>query len=77
MLFVELADGTSFDALVDEDDVERELQAWARGHFHFAGERLELAWRSQDEAIAIAPRAFGVTWCLDNDGQVMWSWPDR
>ena len=36
-----------------------------------------MSWLEQNEALAIAPDVFGVTWCLDNYDRVIWSWPDK
>ena len=69
--------GTSFDTPILEDDVEEELNCWSKRGFPLAGEHLQMRWLSQDEAIAIAPEVFGVTWCLDNCDQVIWCWPDK
>ena len=77
MLYVELANGTSFHTPVRDEAVEAELQACKDGQFLLSDERLAMTWLSQDQAIATAPEVFGVTWCLDKDDQVIWSWPDK
>ena len=73
---VELTDGISFDTPIGDVELAEELLHWSRGQFPLWGELLAMRWLSQDAAIKTAPQVFGVTWCLDNDGQVIWSWPD-
>jgi hypothetical protein len=74
---VELGDGTPFDQPIWADAVEAELTEWRRNRFSLFGEELELRRLSQDEALQQAPDLFGVVGCLDNDEQLIWSFPDH
>ena len=76
-VFVGLADGVSFEIPVSEEELADALLHWDRDQFRLSGELVTMRWLTQDEAIDVAPRAFGVTWCLDNYDQVIWSWPDE
>ena len=76
MVFVEIVNGDSFDDFVRDTELAYELRHWSRDEFPLFGELLTMCWLSQDEAIRTVPEIFGVTWCLDNYDQVIWSWPD-
>lgn len=77
MLYVELANGDSFDNPVAGDVLDDELLDWSHGRFALAGEVLQMRWLDQVQARETAPRIFGVTWCLDNYDRVIWSWSDK
>lgn len=73
---VQLLDGRDFDDPVRADTLESELEYWSRGKFPLLGKSLDMVWLSPDEALRVAPGVFGVSYCLDNDGQVIWSFAD-
>jgi hypothetical protein len=72
---VQLLDGTEFDNPVQEAYLEHELEQWSQGKFALLGELLDMVWLSQEEALQLAPEVFGLSYCLDNDDRVIWSYP--
>lgn len=73
---VQLLDGTWWDFVVLDEDLDRELDDWARGRFDLTGtETLDLVWSSEQESVERVPAIFGLEHCVDNDGHVSWSFP--
>ena len=74
---VQLRDGSYVDQPLQGAELERELALWSQNKFPLLGKLLDPVWLTQDEALRLAPGVFGVASGVDNNGDIIWSFPDE
>lgn len=70
---VQLLDGTWWDYVVLDEDLDQELESWTRRRFELSSTRtLDMVWLSEQESIELGHTIFDLEYCEDNDGHPYW-----